>query len=82
MLNHAGEIALQRFHREQEKGKKSLNVDELYVVLNNAYRFLVSMPKNRPAVDSIHARINTNGAVEYARYLNWIHKALAAKYKK
>lgn len=82
VLNHAGEIALQRFHRQQAKGKSGLSCEELYVVFGNAFAFLVSMPKERGAVSSIHSRLQKDGAVNYASYLNWIHTALAAKYKK
>jgi len=81
-LNHAGEISLQRFHKEQTKGKNSLNNEELYVVLTNAYKFLASIPKQRPAITKIYTRIAANGAVSYAGFLNWVHHALAARYNK
>jgi hypothetical protein len=81
-LNHAGEISLQRFHKEQTKGKNSLNNEELYVVLSNAYKFLSSMPKQRTAISKIFTRISTNGSLTYAGFLTWIHHALAAKYNK
>lgn len=82
ILNHAGEIALQRFHKEQPKGKSTLTEDEVYVVLSNAYKFLSSMPKQRSATGKIFARISKDGAVSYGGFLSWIHHALAAKYVK
>ena len=81
-MNHAGEISLQRFHKEQTKGKNSLSDEELYVVLTNAYRFLSSIHKQRPAISKIYARIASKGTVSYSGFLNWVHHALAAKYNK
>ena len=81
-MNHAGEIALQRFHREQTKGKNSLTEEELYIVLSNAFRFLASMPKKKSAVGAIFNRICKDNTVNYGEYMRWINKALAAKYKK
>lgn len=82
ILNHAGEISLQKFHREQIKGKNTLTDDELYVVLSNAYRFLSSMPKQRNTASIIHSRIQKDGSVSYGAYMSWVHHALAAKYVK
>lgn len=81
-MNHSGEISLQRFHREQTKGKSTLNEEELYIVLSNAYKFLSSMPKQKTAISRIFVRISKDGSVGYAGFLNWVHQALAAKYVK
>jgi len=81
-LNHAGEIALQRFHRHQIKGKNSLNEEELYVVIKNAFSFLSSISKEKVAIGRIFARINTNSTVGYASYLNWIRATLSSKFHK
>jgi hypothetical protein len=83
-LDHAGEIALQRFHRQQFPGNNSLEGPEFYQVLSNAYSFLSSIPKEKKIIASIFDKIKSaNGdVVIYASFLNWIHRALAAKYKK
>ena len=57
MLSHAGEIALQRFHKEQIKGKSTLNADEMYVVFSNAFNFLSTMPKQKGVISTIYQRI-------------------------
>ena len=65
-------------------GKTVLSSHEFYQVLSNAYSFLSSIPKEKKVIGSIFDRIktaNTDGA-SYAAFLNWIHRALAAKYKK
>lgn len=80
-MNHAGEIALQRFHREQIRGKKDLTEDELYIVFSNAFSFLKSMPKSKNAVHAIFTRINKDGVVPYSNYCGWINKALANKFR-
>lgn len=80
-MNHAGEIALQKFHREQVLGKVSLTEDELFIVFSNAFNFLKSMPKSRGAVKSIFNRIGKDGVVPYKAYCGWINKCLANKFR-
>nr|BAJ98216.1 predicted protein [Hordeum vulgare subsp. vulgare] len=83
ILSHAGEISLQRFHRQQPKGKVSLDGAEFYLCLSNAYSFLSTMPKEKDTVATIFNRVRgEQPLVSYAGFLNWIHHALAAKYKK
>lgn len=82
ILNHAGEIALQKFHRQQIKGKNSLSEDELYIVFSNAFCFLSSMPKKKDAVNMIYKRISKDNSLSYGVYMNWIHHALSNRYKK
>ena len=56
---------------------------EFYQILSNGYSFLASIPKEKSTVASIFDRVKGNAeTVSYAGYLNWIHRALAAKYKK
>jgi hypothetical protein len=59
-----------------------LKEEELYIVLNNGYGFLVSIPKQKVAINKIFTRIQTNGTVGYAGFLGWIHRNLSAKYTK
>lgn len=52
-------------------------------MISNAYSFLSSMPKEKETINVIFNRIRGEKAnVSYAALLNWIHRALAAKYKK
>lgn len=78
---HAGEIALQRFHREQTKGKNNLEQSELFIVFSNAFSFLSTMPKSQAAVKSIYTRIGKGTNPTYAIYLGWINKALANRFR-
>ncbi len=73
---------MQRFHKQQPKGKSTLTSEELYVCLSNGYKFLSSMPKQRAATEKIFVRISKDGAVGYSGFLNWVHIALAARYTK
>lgn len=81
ILKHAGEIALQKFHREQTTGKSTLSEEELFIVFCNAFSFLKSVPKSRGAVTHIYTRINKNGSVQYGGYFQWIDKALAKRFQ-
>ncbi len=80
-MMHTGEIALQRFHREQTKGKSTLNENELFIVFSNAFSFLSTMPKSRNVVNIIYKRIGNNSAPSYGAYLGWINRALASKFR-
>jgi hypothetical protein len=59
-----------------------LTEEETFIVINNAYKFLTKIPKEKGAVKKIFARIQKDGSVNYSSFLNWIHLALAARYKK
>lgn len=80
-MNHAGEISLQRFHREQIKGKSALTEDELFVVIGNAYKFLSTMPKQRGVITMIYKRLGDGKDVTYAGLLNWVHRSLSNKFR-
>ena len=80
-MSHAGEIALQRFHKEQVKGKNSLTADEMYVVFSNAFNFLSSMPKQKGVINMIYERIGKGGNPSYGNYLGWISLALAKRFR-
>ncbi len=81
MLKHAAEISLQRFHREQVKGNNVLTEEQLYAVINGAYNFLVTMPKNRHVVKMIFERISKDGGLTYGGFLGWVNEALAKRWK-
>lgn len=81
-MNHAGEIALQKFHREQVAGKSKLSFEELFIVFSNAFVFLSTMPKSQPAVKAIYGRIGKGSDPSYGDYLGWINRALATKFRK
>ncbi len=81
-MNHTGEIALQKFHREQIKGKSTLTEGELFIVFSNAFSFLSTMPKSQAAVNAIYKRIGNGSDPSYAVYLGWINKALSSKFRK
>ena len=81
MLSHAGEIALQRWHKEQVKGKNNLNIGDLSVVFGNAFGFLVSMPKNQKIIELIYQRIGSGKDLTYGSYLGWITLALAKRFR-
>jgi hypothetical protein len=72
---------LQRFHKEQLKGSSTLNEDQLYAVLNGAYSFLVSMPKNKTSCSTIFQRISENGTIAYGKFLGWVNAALAKRFR-
>lgn len=82
ILNHAGEIALQRFHREQTRGKNNLNQAELTIVFSNAFSFLSSIRKQQSAISAIYKRIGNGSDPTYGAYLGWINRALANKFRK
>jgi hypothetical protein len=75
-------MSLQKFHREQPKGKSALSEPELYVVITNGFRFLASIPKEKVAINKIFESVHKNKEVPYGNYLNWVHRALADRYKK
>ena len=58
-----------------------MNEDQLYAVLNGAYNFLVSMPKNRTSCSTIFARISKNGVIGYGNFLTWVNNALAKRFR-
>lgn len=80
-MSHAGEIALQRFHKEQIKGKSSLTQDEMYIVFSNAFNFLSSMPKQKRVIGIIYERIGKGKDPSYGNYLGWISLALAKRFR-
>ena len=80
-MSHAGEIALQRFHKEQIKGKSSLTKDEIYIVFSNAFNFLSSMPKQKGVIEIIYERIGKGKDPSYGNYLGWISLALAKRFR-
>jgi len=82
ILNHAGEIALQRFHREQTRGKNNLSQNELSIVFSNAFSFLSTMRKQQSAISAIYTRIGNGSDPTYGAYLGWINRALANKFRK
>ena len=79
-MNHAGEIALQRFHKEQIKGKSNLTLPELTIVLSNGYSFLSTMSKQKDAIKAIYTRAGKGSDPNYGAYLGWINRALAKKF--
>lgn len=81
-MKHAGEIALQRFHKHQTAGKKNLTEEELFIVFSNAFSFLKSMPKSHEATKAIYKRIGKGSDPNYANYLAWINRTLASRYQK
>lgn len=81
ILAHAGEIALQRFHKKAVKGKKNLTEEEIFIVFSDAFKWLSSLPKTRPAVSAIYKRIGKGGDPAYGDYLGWIKRALCSKFK-
>ncbi len=72
-MKHAAEISLQRFHREQVKGNNTLSEEQFYAVINGAYSFLVSMPKNKRVVGIIFERVKKNGVLTYGGFLAWVN---------
>ena len=80
-MSHTGEIALQRFHKEQIKGKTSLTKDEMYIVFSNAFNFLSSMPKQKQVIGIIYDRIGKGKDPSYGNYLGWVSLALAKRFR-
>ncbi len=80
-MSHSGEIALQRFHKEQIKGKTTLNFDQLYVVFSNAFNFLSNISKQKDVIRIIYDRIGKGKEASYGSYLGWVTLALAKRFR-
>lgn len=59
-MNHATEIALQRFHTKSTKGKSTLSVDEFIVLANSAFGFLKSINKEEEVLKVLYRLLDTD----------------------
>ena len=78
-MSHAAEIALQRFHINQEKGKNTLSFSEFTILANKAFGFLKSISKETETLKVVYTlldRSNT-GLLSYGDYLRWSSKEVA-----
>jgi len=50
-------------------------------VFNNAFGFLVSMPKNQKTISLIYQRVGNGKDLTYGSYLGWITLALAKRFR-
>jgi Ca2+-binding EF-hand superfamily protein len=74
ILNHAAEIALQRFHFQQTLGKNSLTSQEFRTVFREAYHFLKTLDKSDSILNTIFGELDTNkdGLVTYKEFMTWV----------
>lgn len=78
-MSHSAEIALQRFHFNQPRGKNILNFEEFVILANKAYGFLKSISKERESLANVYGILDRSktGRLSYADYLRWALKEVA-----
>lgn len=79
ILSHSAEIALQRFHFNQDNGKRQLSFQEFVILANQAYGFLKSISKEEESLKIVYELLNhkKTGSLSYADYLTWSLKEVA-----
>lgn len=53
----------------------------MFVVFNNAFNFLSTMPKQKSVVTMIYQRIGKGNDPSYGNYLGWVTLALAKRFR-
>lgn len=76
ILSHAAEIALQRFHFSQEKGKNTVTFSEFTILANRAYGFLKSISKETETLKVVFTLLDQSktGNLSYGNFLRWSSK--------
>ena len=79
ILAHSAEIALQRFHFTQIKGKNTITFDEFMILADKAYGFLKSISKEVDHLKNVYDLLDRTktGILGYGDYLRWSLKEVA-----